>query len=157
MKRAHSGFTVVELVTVILILGIISAIAIPRLMSGNTFASATYRQTVVAALRHAQKSAVAHRRLVCASFTPTTVVLTIAPVNPANTCSATLTSPDGNDYASNDSSVTAGGALLTNLSAQMFFQPDGQITDNAGAPASGTISITGQGAITVNGANGYVE
>jgi MSHA pilin protein MshC len=155
LSRTQKGFTIVELITVMVIIGIISAIAIPRLMSGNLFASATYRQAVVAALRHAQKSAVGHRRLVCASFTPTTVTLTIASVNPAVGCDQPLTSPDGSAYASGDSTVTASGPLQSGL----FFQPDGQITsDIAGAqPVAGNININSQGAITVNGANGYVE
>ncbi|WP_395408614.1 Tfp pilus assembly protein FimT/FimU [Pseudoduganella sp. UC29_106] len=154
----QNGFTMVELITVMVILGIISAIAIPRLLSsGSTFASATYRQTVVAALRHAQKSAVGHRRLVCANFTTTTVTLTIAAANPAAACNTTLASPDGSAYASSDASVTATDTATGQAPAALFFLPDGQITDNSGVPATLTITIANLGNITVNGNTGYVE
>jgi len=156
LKRPPHGFTIIELVTVMVILGVLSAIAIPRMMDNKGFAGVTYRQTVVAALRYAQKTAVSHRRLVCASITPTTVTLSIASQNPAVAgCNLALPSPDGSAYASTASGIVAGGNLL---STGLFFHPDGQIANNsAGGSVSGTISITGEGDITVNGATGYVE
>lgn len=148
----------VELITVMVVLGIISAIAIPRLLSsGSTFVSATYRQTVVAALHHAQKSAVGHRRLVCANFTTTSVTLTIASANPAGACNTALASPDGSAYASSDASITSTDTATGQAPAALFFQPDGQITDNNAVPATRTIAITNQGNIAVNGGTGYVE
>jgi MSHA pilin protein MshC len=155
LKRATYGFTIVELITVMVILGVLSAIAIPRLMGNNAFAGVTYRQTVVAALRHAQKTAVSHRRMVCASITATTVTLRIAS-QPNGPCDLALTSPDGSAYASTSSGIVAGGTLLSN---GLFFLPDGQISDNSAGTGnvSGAISITGESGITVNGSTGYVE
>lgn len=156
MRRPSRGFTIVELVTVMVILGVLSAIAIPRMMDNKGFAGVTYRQTVVAALRHGQKTAVSHRRLVCASFTPTTVTLSIAAQNPAAAgCNLALPSPDGSNYASTSPGIVAGGSLL---STGLYFQPDGQIaTNSAGGSVSGTISISGEADIVVNGTTGYVE
>jgi len=149
----------VELITVMVVLGIISAVAIPRLM-GNDMAGPAFRAELVSALRYAQKTAVSHRRLVCATLTPaspyTTVALTIATSNQTAACPNTLTLPDGSvSYASKDAATTATSALANPL----YFQPAGTITSNAGGTAivSGTIAISGQTAIAIEGATGYVE
>ena len=132
---------------------------IGRLSSSNrrAFVSAAFYADVVSALRYAQKSAVSHRRLVCATFTATTVTLSIAAANPASACGAALPSPDGSAYQSKDASVQASGYPAGTV---LYFQPSGTITsDGAGATVfSGNIAVTGQGAaIKVEGATGYVE
>lgn len=152
----QQGFTLVELVMVIVILGVIAVVALPKLTGTSVFAGSAFRSEVVSALRYAQKSAVSHRRLVCATLTASTVTLTIAAANPATSCTTALASPDGIAYQSKDSTVTASGA------SALFFQPSGLVTsDGAGATlvsgAAGTISITGQTDIKIEGATGYVE
>lgn len=152
----QQGFTLVELVMVIVILGVIAVVALPKLTGTSVFAGSAFRSEVVSALRYAQKSAVSHRRLVCATLTASTVTLTIAAANPATSCTTALASPDGTAYQSKDSTVTASGA------SALFFQPSGLVTsDGAGTTpvsgAVGTISITGQTDIKIEGATGYVE
>lgn len=152
----QQGFTLVELVMVIVILGVIAVVALPKLTGTSVFAGSAFRSEVVSALRYAQKSAVSHRRLVCATLTASTVTLTIAAANPATSCTTALASPDGTAYQSKDSTVTASGA------SALFFQSSGLVTsDGAGTTlvsgAAGTISITGQTDIKIEGATGYVE
>lgn len=153
----HGGFTLVELITVMIVLGILSAIALPRIMDNRAFIGAAFQADVVSALRYAQKSAVSHRRLVCATLTPTTVALAIAALNPASACATALPSPDGAAYQSKEGSIQASGYPAGGL---LYFQPAGTITsDGAGATVySGNIAITGRATpIRIEGATGYVE
>lgn len=152
MRRHGLGYTVVELITVMVVLGIISAIALPRLM-GNDMAGPAFRAELVSALRYAQKTAVSHRRLVCATVTASAVSLSIAAQNGSTACDTALSLPDGSgSYASKDSAVTATAVTL-------YFQPAGTITsDGAGATtASGSITVTGLTSIAYQGATGYVQ
>lgn len=153
--RAKKGFTIVELVTVMIVVGVLAAVLIPRL-TGMGWASATYRQEVLSALRYAQKSAVSHRRLVCANVTGASVTLQIAQNSGASACGLNLPTPDGRPFASQNASVVAGGAM----SGMLLFQPDGRITRMAGSDevtANGVLTITDEANITIHGETGYVQ
>ncbi|XLZ71717.1 prepilin-type N-terminal cleavage/methylation domain-containing protein [Massilia sp. SR12] len=155
MKHHNKGFTIVELVTVMVVVGVLAAILIPRMM-GTSWASTTYRQEVLSALRYAQKTAVSHRRLVCANVAGANVTLQIAQDSGANACGLNMPSPDGRPYASQNASVVAGGSM----SGMLLFQPDGRVMRLvAGNPvvSTGTITITGEASITIHGETGYVQ
>lgn len=56
-----------ELVAVLLVAGILAAVILPRLTGETGFEARRFRDETVAALRFAQKSAIAARRVVCAA------------------------------------------------------------------------------------------
>lgn len=67
MRREY-GFTIVELIAVMVITGIIASIAAPRFIGVDAFDARGSYGTLVSALRYAQKTAVAQRRIVYANM-----------------------------------------------------------------------------------------
>lgn len=152
-SRARArGFTIGELVLVLIIVGVMAVVAMPRLGTMDV-AGEAWHQDVASSLRHAHHTAVAARRLVCASVSTGTVTLTIAGSNPASACSSTLRGYDG------DTAFARSSKAPSTSSATLYFQPSGRVTsDGAGSTASNfTIAITGQASVNVVGETGHVE
>lgn len=92
---AVAGFTLVELVMTIVIVGIIGAVVVPRFIDNNVFQSRGFADQVQASLRYAQKSAIAQHRFVCVGFAINSITLTIG-ATPV--CGTPLISPAGGPY-----------------------------------------------------------
>lgn len=155
-RRPQRGFTLVELIAVLLLLGVLSAMLLPRLGGAFSLRDAAWRDQVLAALQHARTLAAGHRRLVCASVATGEVRLAIAAANPASSCGSVLNGADGDARWAHDGNATA---IVQSPAGTLYFQPDGRITsDGAGAtPVDVSIAITGQPAIQLRGATGHVQ
>jgi MSHA pilin protein MshC len=121
--RQSGGYTLVELVMVLVIVGIMGAVVAPRFFDSSAFQSRGFADQVQATLRFAQKTAIAQRRNVCVAFTlpaPSTLTLTIANTSgAASLCDTALTSPDGQiPYTvTAPSGVTLSGGTAFNFDA----------------------------------------
>jgi MSHA pilin protein MshC len=155
-KSSERGFTLLELVTVLLLVGILAVVAIPKLQGAVSFRDDGWHDQLVAALHYAQKMAVSHRRLVCASVGAAGVALSIASTNPATSCGVVLPGLDGQALAADSK---GGAAASIGPAGTVFFQPSGRVTsDGAGSSsATRTISIAGQPDIVLIGETGHVE
>ena len=145
----QSGFTLVELVTIIVILGVLAAIAAPRFFDRNTFDSRSFQDQVIATLRYAQKAAIAQHRFVCVVFTASTIELT---TGDTSACGTPLASPAGQP----NYSITAPDGVT-------FNPPPGNFNFDALGRASvastgQTIAITGTAnPIIVEAETGHVH
>lgn len=147
----------IELVTVIVLLGLLAVVAYPRFSDTSALQQGAFADQVTAALRFAQKTAVSHRRLVCASFTASTVTLNIATANPAAACgAATLPgSAGGGAYARSPSPANVSVGVAP--AGPIYFQPSGIVTNAAGVTTDFSVTVTGMPAISVVGATGHVQ
>jgi MSHA pilin protein MshC len=152
--RSGRGFTLVELITIMILVGILAVVALPKLNSAQDFGALAFRDRVATSLRYAQKSAVAKSRMVCATVTAGALTLTVADTF-GGACNAPMTGPDGADPAA----VSPGANVQLGPVGTLYFQPSGAITSNAAgtASATGTITVTGQADINVRGTTGYVD
>ncbi|MBL8441295.1 MAG: type II secretion system protein, partial [Betaproteobacteria bacterium] len=66
MSRRQRGFTLTELLVTLVVAGILIAVALPRWFGDTGFEARKFRDETEAALRLAQKSAIASRRFTCA-------------------------------------------------------------------------------------------
>lgn len=151
------GFTLVELVTVLLLVAILAVVALPATQGLSTLNVGAWRAQATASLRHAAHAAVGHRRLVCATFgTQGTLLLQMASANPATQCNLTLRGPQG---AVNYIDQGAGTPVTVTPAGTLYFQPDGSVsTDGAGsAVVDRSLSANGMDSIQVHGVGGHVE
>lgn len=164
----QSGVTLIELVLVIIIVGVLAAVAAPRLRGTSGFEDRGFYDETIAALRYAQKSAIAQRRLVCVTFAAKSLTLTIATAPPpAGTCNTplTMTGTNGSTPYVLDTTSSALDPRFRNtdlgynpVPAALQFNPSG----SPSAASSITIVNTGTGetfpsTITVEAETGYVH
>lgn len=148
MKKRAAGFTMIELVMMIMIIGILAVVALPRMTDLSHYRAVEFHDQVVSALRHAQKTATSHRRTVCVAFAAATVTLTIDHDNSGACDGQTLNLP-----GSSSNSVQSGdpaNALFDPVPTGFDFRPDGTGRDT-------TLKISGQPDIIVVGATGSVR
>jgi prepilin-type N-terminal cleavage/methylation domain-containing protein len=66
------GFTLIELIAVLVILGVLAALVLPRVSVERSDVDArVFYDQVISSLRYAQRAAVAQQRFVCVAFTQT--------------------------------------------------------------------------------------
>lgn len=152
VRSANRGVTLVELITVILIVGILAAMAVPRFFDLGVFEERGFYNEVASALRYAQKIAVGSGCSVRVSITATSYDLRqqAASGNRCNPADSTWTTqvlmPDG-------SAATATAPGSVTISPVTNYEIDGLGETNLGADLNVTV---GGLTMTVQSESGYV-
>jgi MSHA pilin protein MshC len=146
------GFTVIELVVVIVILGILSAYAVPRFFNTSPFAELGYANELAGVLRQAQKVAVASgcEASVSISITGYQVAQRAASGSSCATSGAYSTPVVRSDGTTLSGSPPSGANV--NATAQYVFTSSGALTGS-----SSTTSTVGTHRITVDPSTGFVR
>ena len=145
-KRALNGFSLPELVTLIVILGVLAAVALPKLNQQATD-EGYFAEQVKSAVRYAQKQAVAQRRTVYVLVSSADVQLcyTVSAPTPPHTCTSTLRDVlTGNPYIL----TTPSGVTLSSAPSTISFNGLGQPS------AAATVTVGGK-TIAVQAETGY--
>ena len=157
-KAVQRGFTLIELISVIVVLSIMGAVILPRFMGRSAFDTFGFSEATAGMLRYGQKSAIAKRRTVCISQVGSAVVMTYAAAADVHTC--TLNHPDP-ENGQNYSQDIPSGISVTGLATPLRFNAFGQPVNSSGT-VFGTqqdIVINGEFVrhIYVEGETGYVH
>lgn len=166
VRTQQRGFTLIELVTVIVIMGILAVAAVPRFFDVSIFESRGFRDEVISTLRYAQKAAVAQHRFVCANFSANSVNLTWG--TNATCAGGVMALPSGGTSVSN-ANVTITAPAAGNISFDCLGRPREKghaaaatatcVPGNQAAvlAASQSVGILGETAITIERETGYVH
>lgn len=164
-RRPHQrGFTLIELIMVIVMLGVLAVFAAPRIFNSNDFNARGFHDETLAFLRYAQKTAIAQRRTVCVAFSqsaPASAKLTIASAAASNVCDTSLTGPNkscvGGPTGPQGCITAASGVSYSASPATLKF-------DGLGQPAAASLTVRVANsdvaisqAVTIEPATGYVH
>lgn len=152
----QAGFTLIELIMVITLLGVLAVFAAPRIFNGGDFYARGFHDETLALLRYAQKTAIAQRRTVCVAFSqpaPASATLSIASVAASGACDRSLTGPNqtctGGPYGLSGCITARSGVSYRESPATLSFDGLGQPTatsltvqvENSGVAISQTVTI----------------
>lgn len=152
--QAQQGFTLVELVVVIILVGILALVAGPRFVGRDAFDARGYADGFLGALQYARQQAVAMRRTVCFTAQANGYALTRGPA-PGDACSLAVASPDGSgDYTTiTPNAVSIAGHGTTTLPHTVTFSPLGRPDAAASFRVRGDVDRC----VTVEAETGHVR
>lgn len=138
--RQHRGFTLVELIVTMIILGILAVVAMPRFADRLSFETRGFVDQTVATLQYARKMAVASGRNVCVSASSggNTLTMTMATARGQSgncTSAGTAVSSPAASWRTYPG-VTYGSALSTTFGGD-------------GAATAQSFTVTGDSAYTI--------
>lgn len=138
------GFTLLELIVALVIVGVLAIVALPRFSGPVTFNTRGFADQVGAALRFAQKAAIARRGFTCVTIASSSLALA---AGTSATCGAPLAIPG------KSGSVLLAPAGVTLSPATLYFTALGKAVPGTAVTVTGDISVT----ISIEGETGYVH
>ncbi|HMX16843.1 MAG TPA: type II secretion system protein [Rhodocyclaceae bacterium] len=148
------GFTTLELVVVIAVIGILAVAILPRFVDDLSFKTRGYYDQVFAAVEYARQQAMAHRRVVCVQVagSPAHVRVFTSNASPTDHASCTVALTDPKTGAAFDLAAPSGVAVSPNpgtISFDWYGRP--------AAAAAWTVSGDGSYSLTVEAETGHVH
>lgn len=150
MRRFQNGFTIIEMVVAIVIVGILSAVTLSRFMGGNAFNAPIVRDQIISLARIAQQSALG-RNDVEMTITPnpagTSVFIEVTDSNGANQISAETLSLESvvlsGDANNTDSCAPgdAGVAISNGNPMELVFGELGGLEEVSGVAVTSAVRI----------------
>ena len=147
MPMTQRGISLIEVIVVLLLLGILAVTVLPRFSDKAALDARGFHDATLAVLRHAQKTAIAERRVVCVSFTADSLSLKLATSAGSTVCDADLPLPGQATPL-----LQANHAAYAAVPANFNFNPLGA------ASLAQTMQVSGAGpSIRVEAATGYAH
>jgi len=149
------GFTLVELITVMVIVGILAVAVLPRFFDKNIFDARGFHDQVISTVRYAQKVAIAKHRFVCVDVASDNIKVTYDSTPPSSAHTAITACPGGVDLTSPDGKSTF---VITSPSVDVTLGAVNFYFDALGKPSAGTtITVSSSDTITIEAETGYVH
>jgi len=141
--KKQLGFTLIELIMVILMLSILSATAMPKFFEKDVFAERAFFSDTLNAIRYAQKLAVTTGCNVQVSISSNSYTLTRQGTSSSTSCSGSTynlaiphPSSDASTYSGSETDVT-----LTSSVSPFYFYPLGTASHDVTLTINGTKTI----------------
>jgi MSHA pilin protein MshC len=160
MTVTSRAFTLIELITVIAILGVLAVVVGPRFASTGVFEARTFYDDVLQAIRYAQAKASGTGCLTQIDFTASGFRVQVdSDCNSGNGMSLVdITSPDGFETGYTELSALPAGVTYSATVDPLVFDPEGRARNSSLAVLSATAQVTvGSETIRIDGATGYVR
>ncbi|MBY0572431.1 MAG: prepilin-type N-terminal cleavage/methylation domain-containing protein [Undibacterium sp.] len=152
--RRDKGFTMMELIMVIVIFGILSAIVAPRFANRVDFESVGFFDQTQNMIRYAQKLAIAQRRNVWVQISATSICLAYDGATPDCSTAPLVLEPNGSVVYS----MTAPNGVTFGAATSFSFSPLGRLaTDPSVSIQVLQTGVGTTGTIVVEGVTGYVH
>lgn len=150
MSAKNSGFTLIELCTIIVLVGIMSVVILPRLVDTKLFSNRGFSDQLKVSVQFARKSAIALRRNVCVNFGSTVTITYAATAGASTSCTLGLSNPS---TGAAFSLVPPSGTTVSSTVSPVIFTALGDANSNA------TVSVSGSGSqgFSILGTTGYVQ
>jgi len=161
MGNHQQAFTLVELILVIIVLGIISSVALPRFFNTTDFDHRFFYEDLRAALDYGQKTAVSSGCAVRIELNSTGYELytnTTANCGSPATWTTQILHPSDNDHFTGSLPTSLGYTTPAVLPDYYIFTAEGKITDNAGSQIGNeSIVLSDSNSITLYGSTGFIQ
>lgn len=159
VSSSTTGFTLIELITVIAIIGVLAAVVGPRFASTSTYDERVFHDDVLQALRFAQARAVGSGCMTRVAFSATGFTVERDDCNSSNgfTASAVI-NPDGLSSGYTQLDAPPAGVTYSYSVNPLVFDPEGRARNGSLSILSSAAQVTvGSRTIRVEGATGYVH